>query len=356
MAELRQVRIFHFNTWADGLQDAAAWCTGGMIPGVPAHVAVPDDARLRQMARLDSAWHAENTRCLVALEHPAICFLPARVTGARGLAELFTLAQQRPANESWWLVFVGQMADRLGAAAGNVCAMWRKLGGRVLVYGFDEVSRTMACFTAIAPHLDVLIHDESPLAETGKGRLRSDCLTMHRSWVANVIPFAAPFNEQPEEKILFLGSQLGLTEHRKRQIEFLKRRFKDRFVASHDHSVSVADRFSLNRFKVGLCPEGRKFTTPAMSKTHTDRPFWSGCLGLVPVAEDSRQGGRLEELAHAGLIVRYAHGDLKALEAACEQALAAPLELRRRMYEHFNRHETVGPIMAEAIARVSGAG
>jgi hypothetical protein len=87
-----------------------------------------------------------------------------------------------------------------------------------------------------------------------------------------------------------------------------------------------------------------------MAATHTDRPFWSGCLGLVPVSEDSRAGGRLEELHRAGLIVRYAHGDLTALGAACERALAMGAEERRRIHEHFNRSETVGTVLAEAIA------
>ena len=53
-----------------------------------------------------------------------------------------------------------------------------------------------------------------------------------------------------------------------------------------------------------------------------------------------------------GLIVRYPHGDLDALAAACERALAMPVEERRRIYDHFNRHETVGTVVAEAIARV----
>ncbi|MES1168658.1 MAG: hypothetical protein ABUL61_05765, partial [Oleiharenicola lentus] len=174
---------------------------------------------------------------------------------------------------------------------------------RHLYYAFDEASREMACFNAIAPYLDVLIHDEAPLAPEGRARLRPGCQTLHRSWVANFAPGEAPFNPQPEEKIYFLGSQLGLTAHRQRQFDFLREKFKNRFVASHDHTTAVDARAALNRYKVGLCPEGRKFTTPAMSATHTDRPFWSGCLGMVPVSEDSRQGGRLEEL-HAERAVR----------------------------------------------------
>ncbi len=123
-------------------------------------------------------------------------------------------------------------------------------------------------------------------------------------------------------------------------------------VAVHDHSVPVAERHHLARFKVGFCPEGRMFATPGMRWSHTDRPFWSGCLGVVPVSEDSRQGGRLESLHQAGLILRYPHGDLDALAAACEEALAMPVAGRRRIYEHFNREETIGAVVAAALAQV----
>jgi hypothetical protein len=276
--------------------------------------------------------------------------------GAAGLAAFAEACQRRPANETWWLIFTAQDPQKLGPALAPFCSAVRRAGVRILFYAFDEASRMMPGFNDLAPHLDVLIHDEAPMADAGRARLRKDCLAVHRSWVANVVPFAAPFNESPEEKILFLGSQLGLTEHRKRQITYLQQMFKDRFVASHDHSVSVGDRFALNRFKVGFCPEGRKFTTPAMSRTHTDRPFWSGCLGLVPVSENSRQGGRLDELAEAGLLLRYPHGDLKALARRCEQALATSIVERRRIYEHFNRHETVGTVVMEAIAAAMAAG
>jgi hypothetical protein len=71
---------------------------------------------------------------------------------------------------------------------------------------------------------------------------------------------------------------------------------------------------------------------------------------MVPVAEDSKAGGRLDELASAGLIHRYPHGDRKALVEACERALALPNDARRRIYEHFNQHETVGTVVAAMIA------
>jgi hypothetical protein len=75
---------------------------------------------------------------------------------------------------------------------------------------------------------------------------------------------------------------------------------------------------------------------------------------MVPVSENSRTGGRLEELHQAGLIMRYPHGDLKALAVACERALALPLDERHRIYEHFNRHETVGTVLANAIFAAGG--
>jgi len=347
---MRNVRVFSFSTWAAGLEAAATWLA--RLPDFDVRVRVTDrhDARLVRMARLDCDWYGENARCFAAMTHPEIEFLPARVFGAGGVGELLNATLRCPAGEEWWAVFTGHLPQQLGALAGKVFALLRRQGVRILLYGFDEVSREMACFDDIAPHLDVLIHDEEPLAAAGRARLRPDCRTVHRSWVANFVPFSVPFHETPEEKILFLGSQLGLTPHRQRQIDFLRTKFGDRLVAFADHSVAVADRGALNRFKVGLCPEGRKFVTPAMARTHTDRPFWSGCLGLVPVSEDSASGGRLEELHRAGLILRYPHGDLAALGAACERALAMTNAERRRIYEHFNREETVGTVVAAEIA------
>src|SRR5262249_41350654 len=92
-----------------------------------------------------------------------------------------------------------------------------------------------------------------------------------------------------------------------------------------------------------------------MALSHTDRPFWCGCLGLVPVSENSREGGRLEELHRDGLIVRYAHGDLEDLARACERALALTPADRRRIYDHFNRYETVGQVVAGEIAAAAPA-
>lgn len=345
---VRRIRVCYFNTWARGLEDARAYAD--RVPTIDHRslVSDPHDSALLRKARLDCDWYAENARCFATMRHEVIDFLPAWVTGPAGLVAM--TQQPREPGEERWLITMGQQPQALKEAAGRAFGLLARNGVNHLYYAFDEASRTMPCFNDIAPHLRVLIHDEFPLTPAGQARLEAGCRVVHRSWVANLVPFAAPFNEAPEEKILFLGSQLGLTPHRRKQIDWLRHAFKDRFVASHDHSVSVADRATLNRFKVSVCPEGRHFASPAMSRSHTDRPFWSGCLGMVPVSEDSKPGGRLDELAATGMILRYAHGDRRSLIAACEQALALGMDERRRIHDHFNRHETVGTVVAAMLA------
>lgn len=343
----RLIRVCYFNTWARGLEETSQYLARLQAMDLRPLVSDPNDSALLRKARLDCDWYGENARCFAAMQSAGIAFLPALTCGAAGLADFPALPRQP--DEERWLITMAHQPQALGAAAGKAFALLAKMGVRHLFYAFDEASRMMSCFSEIAPHLDVLLHDEAPLDARHATRLKPGCIDIHRSWVANVVPFSVPFNETPEEKILFLGSQLGLTPHRMRQIEFLKKRFKDRFVAYHDHSVAVADRAKLNRFKVSVCPEGRKFTTPAMAQTHTDRPFWSGCSGLVPVSENSKTGDRLQALHERSLIFRYEHGDLNSLATQCERAMAATIDERRRIYEHFNRHETVGTVVAEAI-------
>jgi hypothetical protein len=347
-APVRRVRVIHFCPWADRLQDGEAWLRTLPQLDLRPRVSQPKNAGLMRMARLDCDWHGENVRALGSMRHAALEFLPIQAVGLTGVLD--ALVTPVGPHEERWLVITGQHPQMLGASAERLLAAYAQHGIRILYYAFDEASRTMPCFTAIAPRLSVLIHDESSLAPAGLAALARACRTLHRSWVANLVPFAAPFWEEPEEKIVFLGSKLGLTPHRQRQIDFLRARFKDRFMATCDHSLPVAQRLNLGRYKVGFCPEGRKFTGEAMGLTHTDRPFWSGCLGMAPVSENSQAGGRLEELHQAGLIWRYPRGDLDALAEACERALAAPMDARRRVYDHFNRHETVGAVVAEAIA------
>jgi len=347
VAPVRRVRVIHFCPWAGRLQDGAAFLHALPQFDVRPRVSNPGDPGLLRMARLDCDWHGENVRALGSMSHGSLEFLPVQAVGVPGVLD--ALVTPVGPHEERWFVITGQHPQMLGASGERLLAAYAHHGIRVLYYAFDEASRTMPCFGAIAPRLSVLIHDEAPLAPAARAALNPDCLTLHRSWVANLAPFAAPFCEEPEEKILFLGSQLGLTPHRQRQIDFLRARFKDRFTAICDHSLPVGQRLGLGRHKVGFCPEGRKFGGEAMGQTHTDRPFWSGCLGLVPVSEDSRPGGRLEDLHRAGLIWRYPRGNLRALAETCERALAAPVEARRRIYEHFNRNETIGAVVAEAI-------
>ena len=349
----RRIRLFVFSLWADRLRDGAVYLTALPSVDVAKKVSNPADASLVKMARLDCDWHGENVRALGACVADGIDFLPVQAVGKAGLADL--MAWPKPQDEEWWLIFTGQHPQQLAGLAGKLLAVLAQRGIRTLYYAFDEASRVMPAFMEIAPHLAVLIHDEKPLAQGALAALSPDCLAIHRSWVANLVPLATAFNEKPEEKIIFLGSQLGLTAHRQRQIDFLTRKFRDRFTAICDHSLSVADKAGLARYKAGFCPEGRKFTTEAMRYTHTDRPFWAGALGLVPVSEDSRSGGRLEELKQAGLICRYSHGDLKALGDACEKALATGVEHRRSIYDHFNRRETIGAVVSAALSTV-GAG
>lgn len=349
-AVVRRVRLFVFSPWAGRLQDGAEYLRELPALDVAKRVTKPGDAALVQMARLDCDWHGENIRAFGASAADGVEFLPVQALGKSGLGEL--LMATRPADEEWWLVLTGQHPQMMVGMIGKVVHHLAMHGTRTLYYAFDDASRTMPAFSEIARHLAVLIHDESPLAPSIHSQLSATCLTIHRSWVANLVPFASPFVEQPEKKIIFLGSKLGLTAHRQRQIDFLSTKFKDRFTAICDHSLPVGERTNLARFQVGFCPEGRKFTTPSMRQTHTDRPFWAGTLGLVPVSEDSRGGGRLEELHQAGLIMRYPHGDLQALGKICEQALECPVETRRKIYDHFNRHETVSAVVASALKSI----
>jgi hypothetical protein len=344
---LRRVRVYCYCPWADRLEAADDFLRELPARDLSARIANPADPSLMRMARIDCDWHAETVRVCAAMVQPGIEFLPSKVLGAKGLADLVSLPASP--DEERWFVLTAQHPKEFAGVAGRVLAQLQRQRIHTFYYAFDEASRSLGCFNDIAPHLDVLIHDESPLATEGRAALSARCLAIHRSWVANLLPFGVPFNEQPESKILFLGSRLGFTPHRRRQVEFLQKKFKDRMVAIHDHSVAVSAQRELARLKVSICPEGRMFATPGMRFTHTDRPFWSGCFGMVPVCEDSKEGGRLEALHQERLILRHAHGSLSDLARACDEALALPTADRRRIYDYFNRHETVGAVIAAAI-------
>lgn len=116
----------------------------------------------------------------------------------------------RELGEERWRITKAHPPQQLGDLASRVFGFLAKSVVRHGCYAFDEASRFMPCFNDIAPCLDVLIDDEFPLAPEGSALLRPGCVTQHRSWVANFVPHESDFNPEPEEKIYFLGSQMGL--------------------------------------------------------------------------------------------------------------------------------------------------
>jgi hypothetical protein len=341
--------VIYFSVWADDLEDASTYLQRLPQRDLRDRVSQPDDPELLRMARLDCDWDAECLRCFTEMTDAGVRTRPAKIAGARGLLRFVAEADFSDAVP--WLFFIDQKPASIAPVIGRLLQAFTAKGGRVFYWAYDEASRNMDCFaTGVAPYVSVLIHDESPLADPVRTALPADCRAVHRSWVANVVPFAFAFDENPEERIVFLASRLGVTGHRMEQVRALEEHFGERFRFIADHSVPVSERGRFAGVKVHVCPEGRKFDTPGMSATHTDRPFWSGCMGQVPVAEDSRSGGRLEELARSGRILRYAHGDTRALIDCCERALAMDNQTRRAIYDYFNRYETVGPAAAREIA------
>lgn len=297
-----------------------------------------DIEHVLMLTRHDCDWQSRTVRCLVDLAQKNPRFLPPLVVGPM-YVETLGLG---PGNEVW-LFTVAQDLKNIP----NVARVFRTLkerGVNIFYYSFDEASRNLPCFGEIAPYLDVLIYDEFP---PGPARefLSVYCKVVNKCWVGNFIPYFSPFNEHPEEKILFLGSKFGMTENRERQIAALKEHFWDRFVCITDHSISENDMASLNRYKVCLCPEGRKFTSESMSESHTDRPFWAGMLGMVPLSENSKWGNRLRSLTDNGLLIPHAHHDTESLLKAAETALAVKVKERRRIYQHFNQSETLRSVI-----------
>ena len=346
----RRIRVVFFSPrWGVGVQDALEYLDRLPQRDLRPKVDRPDDLELLRMARLDCDWDGECLRAFASMEHPDLEFHPALMADVQGLLDFVKQGEFRQATP--WLILTDQSPEFVKQVVGKLFRLFRRAGGRILYWSYDEASRAMPCFTTeVAPHLSVLLHDESPLADEAPKALPRSCKTVHMSWVANIVPFAYPFREEVEERIVFLGSRMGATPHRLEQINRLQRHFKDRFTAIIDHSVPVGERGQFSGIKVHLCPEGRKFSTPGMRFTHTDRPFWSGCMGQVPVLEDSRLGGRLDELVERGVVFRYAHGSVTSMIEACERALAQDNTARRRIYDYFNREGTVGPVAARLIA------
>src|SRR5688572_3443915 len=84
---MRFVRICYFNTWAHGLEEAESFLARAPGMDLAPLVANPRDAALMAKARLDSDWYTENLRCFATMQHPQIEFLPAWVTGRRGVLD-----------------------------------------------------------------------------------------------------------------------------------------------------------------------------------------------------------------------------------------------------------------------------
>src|SRR5208282_3685133 len=118
----RRVRVFLFLPWAERAEDALAYVARLPAVDIAKRVTDPSDERLKRMARLDLDWHGETARCLARLSAPPVEFLPTQVVGPAGLASFLGLCGSKPAGEAWWLVFMAQHPQRLGATAGRFCA------------------------------------------------------------------------------------------------------------------------------------------------------------------------------------------------------------------------------------------
>ncbi|MEJ1366716.1 MAG: hypothetical protein RPV21_09530 [Candidatus Sedimenticola sp. (ex Thyasira tokunagai)] len=350
----KTVKITYYSHWGGLLQDAPKYFEQLPRRDLGPLVSDPSDQALLDLARLDCDWDGENLRCFSELSHPEIEFAPTKIVGIAGLLDF--LQEEVQPSVIPWLIMIAQQPQTIESVLDRILTLFTQKGGKVFYWAYDEASRYMPCFKeGLARHLSVLVHDEMPLDNAVAVDINPACIVHNRSWLANIVPYSYPFVGDVRKQIVFLGSKLGFTPHRKRQVDYLKQHFKDRFTAIHDHSIPVSQRGEFGRYKVHFCPEGRTFTTPAMRYTHTDRPFWSGCVGQVPVVEDSKLGGRLQGLTEDGLILRYTNGDLKGMVEACEQALETPLEQRKRIYDHFNENESIGPNVAQMIAEaVSG--
>ena len=162
----RRIRLCYFNQWAGPLAPAADYLA--RVPSLDLRplVADPRDRELLRKARLDCDWYAANTRCFASMRHDRLDFLPAWVAGPKAVLDL--ARAPREAGEERWLITMAHQPQQLGDLAGKVFAFLTKAGVRHGFYAFDEASRFMPCFNDIAPHLDVLIHDESPLADPGQ--------------------------------------------------------------------------------------------------------------------------------------------------------------------------------------------
>ncbi|HEY5229122.1 MAG TPA: hypothetical protein VIJ19_11305, partial [Opitutaceae bacterium] len=136
---VRRIRICYFNAWAKGLEDAASYVEGVPYIPVASFVTNAGDGALLTKARLDCDWYGENTRIFSGLRHEGLEFLPAKVCGLAGVAEV--AAYPREEGEERWFVTMGQQPQALGPVAAKAFELLRRKGVRHLYYAFDEASR-----------------------------------------------------------------------------------------------------------------------------------------------------------------------------------------------------------------------
>jgi len=344
----KKVRICYYNEWADGLYSYDNY-KNIYLSGIEGKMSDPDDPDLLIKGQRDCEWHFEVMKCFSKIYDEHFEFSESYVVGTSNLLDYMNL--NTSPNEDKWILYIAQKPALFGHRVGEIFELLKKNGLKILYYSFDDASRTMNYYKDLAPFLDILIHDEFPLSVEVQNKLNSSCIIMHKSWVANVVPWSVSYNEKPLKSILYLGSAQGLTKERSNQLTYLKNKYKDKFISFTNHSISFQEREQLNKYKVSLCPEGRHFKTKSMSSSHTDRPFWSGCFGLVPVIENSVHGDRLNELHERGLLVRYANNNLSDLIEACDSALNTDDQKRRLIYECYNSEFTIGKILCEALLR-----
>src|SRR5580658_1731042 len=109
---VRRVRICYFNTWASGLEDAAAFASRARSIDVAPFVTDPGDATLLSKARLDCDWYGENTKAFAALRHKHLEMLPTWVCGIAGVLDVARVP--RAPGEERWLVTMGHQPKALG--------------------------------------------------------------------------------------------------------------------------------------------------------------------------------------------------------------------------------------------------
>jgi len=187
-AMTRRVRVCYFNTWAGRLEDAAAYVARVGKLDLRPLVSDRNDPALLRKARLDCDWYGENARCFAAMSCARESnSSPAWVCGAAGIADLGQ--QPRDPGEESLVARDGPAEPRsLGSAAGRKrLPYWRRWESDTSIMLSMRPAVSCRAFQ-IAPALDVLIHDEAPLAAAGAAQLRPGVRTLHRSWVTISCP------------------------------------------------------------------------------------------------------------------------------------------------------------------------